>query len=246
MTSNIYGFITVHVHPEYYNNQSNDKYINTYTVSEFICNTKKIKEKDYIYKLVIFDVVNDELVFDIVQHALFHFNQLTIIDFDNCKIKTVPSTLFENGVFIEELIFSGSCIETIAHDTFKCVPYLKKLVLSGNNMCTLPADLFKYTPHIKNLRLTNNNFTSLPDTIFTGLNDLMYLDLSFNNLTSIPTSLKECSQLKILNIRTNYLTSVCNYNFPKSIEYFNINDNKLKSINTIQFTLLPNLIDYNS
>lgn len=241
--SDIYGFITVHVHPEYYNNQSIDKSSKTYSVAEFICNTNIIKEKDYIYKLVIFDVANDELVVDIIQHALFHFNQLSIIDFDNCKIKNVPSTLFENGVFIEELIFSGSSIEHIAHDTFKCVPYLKKLVFSGNNMCTLPANLFQYTPHIKNLRLTNNNFTSLPDTIFTGLNDLMYLDLSFNNLTSIPTSLKECLQLKVLNIRSNYLTSVCNYHLPKSIEYFNINDNKLISINTKQFKLLPNLID---
>lgn len=237
MADSAYGFITVSIHHEYYNNHSSAKYTNTYTVSEFLYNVNQIKEKDYVYKLVIFNLANNYIVFEIVHHALINFNQLAIIDFDNCKIKTLPSNMFKHGEFIEELILSGSSIEHISHDTFKCVPYLKKLVLSGNNMSTLPANLFQYTPHIKNLKLTNNNFTSLPDTIFTGLNDLMYLDLSFNNLTSIPSTLKECSQLKILNIRSNYLTSVCKYSFPESVEYFNINDNKLISINNTQFTL---------
>ncbi|KAI8346761.1 hypothetical protein BD560DRAFT_411226 [Blakeslea trispora] len=106
---------------------------------------------------------------------------LTELNLSNCKLSSLPETLFSNTKSLE------------------------RLVLDSNTLSTLPSSIGQLQRLVK-LSIQNNNLDSLPSEIG-RLTELKILDAQKNNLKMLPKEIWLCASLQTLNCSSNLLES---------------------------------------
>ncbi|KAI8374033.1 hypothetical protein EDC96DRAFT_498308 [Choanephora cucurbitarum] len=106
---------------------------------------------------------------------------LTELNLSNCKLSSLPETLFSN------------------------TRNLERLVLDSNTLSALPSSIGLLQRLVK-LSIQNNNLDSLPSEIG-RLTELKILDAQKNNLKMLPKEIWLCASLQTLNCSSNLLES---------------------------------------
>lgn len=145
----------------------------------------------------------------------------------------------ENIKSADEIIrldLSGHALKSIP-ESFHILTKLIVLNLSNNQLNDLPDSLADLSS-LNNLDIRRNNFVALPDVI--GKLSLRSLNASGNKITDISV-LKNCPELRVLDLRSNQLVDISN-SFPKESELINLNlsSNYIKDIENV-FTHLGDL-----
>ncbi|XP_035482143.1 transforming growth factor beta activator LRRC32 [Scophthalmus maximus] len=114
--------------------------------------------------------------------------------------------------------------------SFSSVRNLHFLYLSENDLQHLPANAFADTP-LKLLDLSLNPGLDLDKDSLSGLeHSLVHLLLRENNMSSLNTDLSLLSSLKHVDLSTNQLTSLPEWNKESSIESLNLQNNNLVTL----------------
>lgn len=126
-------------------------------------------------------------------------DELTTINFDNQKLKEVPS--LPKG--IKNFSASNNNLKQIPKELVNS-PNLTYINLQGNKISLLP-DYISEFKDLEYLDLSNNKIKELSDNMV-NLDNLRILDLSNNKLRKVPLNLCNLKNLQVLNLKGNKLS----------------------------------------
>lgn len=121
-------------------------------------------------------------------------------------------------------------------------PWVQVLDISDNKFVKIAANSFTETSKcLEYLILTNNKIEEIEDLGLSSLIVLRYLDLSGNRLTVFDFNLIEDSPIEHLNLSSNYLSSITNYQVENKLITLNLSDNLLITFELCQMQQLVSL-----
>lgn len=153
-----------------------------------------------------------------------------------------PDT-FENNTQLSLLTISGHPYWrnwTVHRNYLLNVPSLTELVFSWNSMPNLPTAAFEKMPNLGYLDLKSNRLGKVDKTTFAPLKYLVELDLSSNMLSHLPSDVFEPTDLRILRIGDNFLTSLRTINASK-LTVLEVESNQIKVIEQNDLAGVPSL-----
>ncbi len=117
-------------------------------------------------------------------------------------LKTIPATIGRlSKLRLLDLRSNALSSENIPPQLARCEA-LEKVLLSQNVLTTIPLELTDLK--LKELDLANNVLTSVGDEIG-NLKMVQRLDLSGNKLLALPAAIGKCTELRVLQLKTNEL-----------------------------------------
>lgn len=120
--------------------------------------------------------------------------------------------------------------------------WLQLLDLSGNKFQKIHSNSFaKISKCLNYLILKHNQINIIESLAFNELNDLTYLDLSHNNLTAFDFNLIKTSHLEYLNLTSNVLSSISNYEINNNLISLKLPNNLLKTFEIFEMLKLTYL-----
>ena len=148
-------------------------------------------------------------------------------------VKEIPAGLFKDATNLNWISLSGNELTSIKKDDFAGISKLTILDLTSNNIDTIEADAFKDLTKMDDLGLGTNNLSSLPEDLFTPMaNSLRSVSFYENEFTQIPKAVEKVKSLETLSIFNNKITSVDNIDFSKmtSLKTLNLKSNEITEL----------------
>ncbi|KAI6204624.1 Calponin-homology (CH) domain-containing protein [Aphelenchoides besseyi] len=134
----------------------------------------------------------------------YDLRDLVAADLSSNRLYTFPP--LDECHALETLQLKANSLRALPDATLKSLQSLTYLDLSQNQLRDLPSSLFSLP--LKILLLSANRLESIPTEISRLADTLEELDLSANRLQQVPSILSLLTQLRVLNLRANQLTSV--------------------------------------
>ena len=147
--------------------------------------------------------------------------KLTRLSIGGNEISEIKPGTFENVMSLEILYLDDNRIEHVNRDTFSGLFKVKYVSLSKNKLKYLHPDTFLRLPKLQELHLTNNPGLKVPtDRNFIKSHSLLHLDISLCNISSV---------------------SVETFANVSALEWLDLSNNNLKTLNITILTTLPKL-----
>ncbi|KAI6210236.1 Calponin-homology (CH) domain-containing protein [Aphelenchoides besseyi] len=134
----------------------------------------------------------------------YDIRDLVAADLSSNRLSTFPP--LDECHALETLQLEANSLRSLPDAALKSLQSLTYLDLSQNQLRDLPSSLFSLP--LKVLLLSANRLESVPTEISRLAETLEELDLSANRLQQVPSILSLLTQLRVLNLRANQLTSV--------------------------------------
>ncbi|KAG5674279.1 hypothetical protein PVAND_004258 [Polypedilum vanderplanki] len=157
--------------------------------------------------------------------------KLKVLDLDDNQLESLSSIGLKNLTQLQELMLSNNKIMSIENlplnlvtlelranplrnfheSAIKNLKRLKKLVLSDSrHLKELPS--FEGCASLETLRVDHADLSQIPEALCTHSPRLKSLELKFNKLRHVP-NLKQCYELRLLNLASNKISSLHNKPF---------------------------------
>jgi len=200
---------------------------------------------------------------------LIHLTDVRDLWFVSNKIKVLGKDSFVSLTELEELIFRSSGLRTMELGAFNGLTKLTRLFIVGNEICEIIPGTFENMISLEILDLSRNRIEHVDRDMFSGLFKLKYIDLSENKLQylhpdaflklpnlqklyfnenpglQIPTdrNIIKSHSLSVLGIRSSNVSSVSVETFANvsSLEWLDLSDNNLRTVNINILRALPKL-----
>jgi Leucine-rich repeat (LRR) protein len=150
------------------------------------------------------------------------------------KIRFASLTVVEGKSFIRAtnlkiLNLSSNRIERVDKNAFSGLKKLTTLFLDNNKMANLPMGVFAELQELVELYLHHSRLTSFDFSIVKQNHQLKELFIHWNAISNVTTSQQYSSNLTVINMKSNSLTSLTMENLPNcpNLEKLDIKDNKL-------------------
>ncbi|KAL5007915.1 hypothetical protein ScPMuIL_016721 [Solemya velum] len=144
-------------------------------------------------------------------HALFTLTDLEELFIDDNQISYIPDNAFKGNKNLRILELNGNPIASAGRYAFRGLSKLEKLILSEAHDLTEFPDLTG-TSSLTELRLDRASIRVIPSDLCKDLHKLTSLDVHSNKISQLP-NFSDCSQLKLLNLGNNEITSLENSPF---------------------------------
>ncbi|KAJ3020675.1 hypothetical protein HKX48_000404 [Thoreauomyces humboldtii] len=105
-------------------------------------------------------------------------------------------------------------------------PLLTHLHLSGNSLTTLPSQLAAHIPRCTYLNLSSNALTAVPASL-SSLSDLSVIDLTGNRITSISDAEDELRNVTVLLLQSNALENLLGVESLARLKCLDVSENKI-------------------
>lgn len=163
------------------------------------------------------------------KHAFYNLTKLNILIFNMTRISELPQEVFQ-GLPLTDIFIRKSNISVIKSGTFDNLPTLESLTIISSKLKHLTYDTVPHN-NITSLDYAYNEIEVIEPTTFANINKLEYLFLTENKISvfDFEEYLKDNLQLKILDMGSNFLTTVNSMNLPNLIE-LDLNANKIATI----------------
>lgn len=116
---------------------------------------------------------------------------------------------------LKKLVLSFNLLEFVSPDLTKCIPNVEYLDVGSNFLYKMSRDnsslfekVFWSLKQLRYINLSENELNTLPMKTFSKNNKLEYIDLSHNRLSTIDFSLSSTTNLRILNLSSNWFSTV--------------------------------------
>lgn len=153
------------------------------------------------------------------------FNNLDKLTLNNNKLSTI--TFNSNNYDLNDLYLSYNNIVNISGTPRGKI---ETFYINNNNLNSLPENFGNYID-IREMDLSYNNLTYLPNKFGTWFKDMQYLYLHNNNLKSLPDSLCFLNKLQVITLNNNNLKSLPNsFGFLNKLKKITLNNNNLESL----------------
>ncbi|XP_006570260.2 lutropin-choriogonadotropic hormone receptor isoform X2 [Apis mellifera] len=173
--------------------------------------------------------------------AIVNLSGLEDLSLSNNRIETLEEHVFRRVTNLLSLDLRGNPIKEIHGNTFHNLCKLRKLILSNLKELQIFPNL-NGTKSLEVLRLDRAQVTNVPKNLCEQCPKLKSFDMKSNFLTEVP-NLKNCSELRVLNLASNMILSFPNEPF-KGLDMLHdllLSDNKLQAIPGDAFTGLSRL-----
>lgn len=202
--------------------------------------------------------------------ALAHMEDLVVINLANNQLEQLDDDIFSGNSALNKITLDGNKFKSLPNFFLKSKEVFTTYTLSCNycGLKTLSSSVFENMPGVMDLQLSHNDFINV-DNMFQKTPSLKILDISYNNIGYIsPLAFANSYKLENLNIAGNPLINLnpevfANNNVIREIDARNtslemlwsnknriipslnklyVSDNKLTSLTTEDFKVMPNLI----
>ncbi|XP_006623300.1 lutropin-choriogonadotropic hormone receptor isoform X2 [Apis dorsata] len=173
--------------------------------------------------------------------AIVKLSGLEDLSLSNNRIETLEEHVFRRVSNLLSLDLRGNPIKEIHGNTFHNLCKLRKLILSNLKELQIFPNL-NGTKSLEVLRLDRAQVTNVPKNLCEQCPKLKSFDMKSNFLTEVP-NLRNCSELRVLNLASNMILSFPNEPF-KGLDMLHdllLSDNKLQVIPGDAFTGLSRL-----
>ena len=141
---------------------------------------------------------------------------LEVVEFNgNDRISTIPKDLFKDTNKIKEIYMSYLGVNKVEKGTFNNLENLDIIDLQNNKISEIEENAFDGLSNLTQLGLDGNKLSELPDDLLKDLDSLTFLGLSENEFTKIPKTIEQVTNVELLYLNWNHLTSVANIDFSK-------------------------------
>jgi Leucine-rich repeat (LRR) protein len=123
-------------------------------------------------------------------------------------LEELPEGIFSGLSNLEVLWLSRNHMKTLPNGVFLGLNNLESLSLRNNRLIELPNGIFSGLSNLHGLDLGNNRLETLHDDVFAGLASLRSLYLNNNQLDELPLSIEALTNLDLLDISENPLSSL--------------------------------------
>lgn len=167
---------------------------------------------------------------EIIPETFKDAHNLKHLSFEYNEIHSLESSTFNGAERLESLDLSFNQIENLPVGIFRNLTKLNELLISGNNMKNLDVTTFSSLTQLSLLSL-GNKLIELSPKLFSENHEIEYLNLMNNELTNdVYEAIKHLDKLKYLDLSGNKLTELESFNYPESVEYLYVTDNKITKI----------------
>ncbi|XP_026224982.1 leucine-rich repeat-containing protein 15-like isoform X2 [Anabas testudineus] len=141
------------------------------------------------------------------------------------------------------LLFMKRYIEAGLIDIACQISSLRTLVVTDSHIGILDDNLLRSCSQLTELKLSDNELSELSDNSLRSVTQLTLLQLDFNHLTKLPLALRGLSELKTLNLRSNFISQLdcLDFQHMTRLTDLNLNHNRLSSLQGCVFQNLNNL-----
>ncbi|KAK0162554.1 hypothetical protein PV327_006322 [Microctonus hyperodae] len=180
------------------------------------------------------DIINDR--------AFTNLSNLRILELDDNDLTDIPRAIV-HLTNLEDLSIANNKIQILHADSLRGIPNLISLDLRGNPIKQIHAGTFKNHHRLRKLILSNvRELRDFPN--LNGTTSLEILRLDRASVTKIPADFcKQCPKLKSLDIKSNLLTTMPNLKDCKDLRVLNLASNMISSLSGQPFSNLKSLHD---
>lgn len=176
---------------------------------------------------------------NVMQPSLGGFPNLRKAVLSHNMVRFLTSNEFSNNTKLEYMDISYNSIGSLRSDTFRGLDNLKYLDLSWNEIATIPEDAFLQTPALSQINLSRNYLTKVGHLKSLSITTI---DMSQCEISTIgKDSLESLPSLFDLNLSKNLLSYIPDSISSNTLQYLNLNYNRISSINNATFYMLPRL-----
>lgn len=173
-----------------------------------------------------------------VSDLIFSSTMLSLADFSNCQLESVPGTMPPS---LNDFRLGINKITKIHVDDFSNITSLSLLTLNDNKISFIEHRSFEKLEDLKELWLSRNDMVYIPRGLPKGLTKLF---IDNNQVVELePMLFKEGSKLKVLTLESNKVRKVHQDSliYTNELEKLNLQGNEISLIDVGTFTNLPHL-----
>jgi hypothetical protein len=165
-----------------------------------------------------------------------------------CELRTIQLGAFNGLRKLKYLNILHTDIREILNRTFENLSNLEYLYINYNKLQHLDSHVFSGLGNLRVLDLEDNNLQYLHPDTFLGLPNIESINLNKNPLLQIPTKSNfiKSHSLPFLNISACNINSLSAETFTNvsALEYLNLRDNNLKTVDINILRALPKLSEF--
>jgi Leucine rich repeat len=165
----------------------------------------------------------------------------------HAKLTAIEERQFTRATNLQTLDLSTNKIERVDKNAFIGLKKLTKLKLNDNKIRNLPMGVFAELPLLNELQLYSNRLTSFDFSIVKQNPQLNELNIGRNAITNITTSQQYSSNLTVIGMQMNSLTSLPIEHLPDfpNLHTLSIHSNKLTEFDFVSVKdKLPKLVEF--
>lgn len=147
----------------------------------------------------------DAAAFDLMPHEV---SQLDTLDLGYNRLRKLEDFVFEELINLTSLQLHNNELRALNEYTLSGLVDLKQLNLGHNDIETVHASAFSNNSKLTHLRMHANEIESLPEEVFSNLTELKLLNLSHNRFEEFPNVLSALSNLRVVTVSENDLTTL--------------------------------------
>lgn len=176
---------------------------------------------------------------NILQPHLQGFPNLRKAIVHHNMIRYLRSNEFKNNSKLEHLDLSYNNIGSLRSDTFKGLNILKHLDLSWNEIANVPEDTLLEMPLLTYINLSRNYLTRVGHLRSLSVNTVDMSQCEINTVGK--DSFEGLQSLTDINLSRNLLSHIPDSISSNTLQYLNLNYNRISTINNFTFFMLPRL-----
>jgi Leucine-rich repeat (LRR) protein len=157
--------------------------------------------------LLIFAGDNNQLVHCPVGFIKTFHQSISILEYENSKMKFISKKCFADMENLKGLILSNNEIENIPEDTFWDVPKLTFLNMADNKIKVLPEKLLSKLTNLEHLVISGNEIEVLNENHLMNNPKLASLLMDNGSLTKIKVNFQAFENLESVNFTGNPCTN---------------------------------------
>lgn len=182
------------------------------------------------YKNIEILILGGAEITQIDENTFGHAHNLKHLSLEHNEIRVLESSTFNGVEELESLDLSFNQIENLPIGVFRNLTKLQELLISGNKIKNLDENTFFSLTQLSLLSL-GNELSEISPNLFSQNHEITYLDLKENQLTNgVYDAIKHLDKLQFLDLSGNILTDLDSSDYPESVEYLYVTDNKIKKI----------------
>jgi len=158
---------------------------------------------------VTIDLSFNELQF-LSGNLLNNLNKLKVFSVQSNKLNYIHVDFFKRSSSLEKIYLNSNNLKTISNQ-FQHLSNLKELDLSFNFINFISNDSFSKNKQIQILYLNNNNVTNID--ILASLINLKHLRLHSNNISSVNRAFKNLVKIEAINLNNNKIKKIESFDF---------------------------------
>ena len=147
----------------------------------------------------------DAAAFDLMPDEV---SQMKTLDLSHNQLRELEDFVFEELINLTSLQLHNNELTALNEYTLSGLVDLKQLNLGHNDIETVHASTFSDNSKLTHLRMHANEIGSLPEEVFSNLTELKLLNLSHNRLEEFPNVFSALSNLRVVTVSENDLTTL--------------------------------------